>query len=101
MTVQTPAADLVSATTSRRSFGEVWYSKVRCFDQPCRSGRSVVTLRGQVASGLYAAQAAFRAASASLASDSGTSIIASQESPSGAPRIVAGPRTLTVQPAGA
>src|SRR5688572_2770990 len=61
----------------------------------------VVTLSGQLASGLYAAHAAATASSPVAASFTGTSNSTMYDPPSGTSRIVDRPRTDSVQPAGA
>src|SRR5688572_15711260 len=58
-------------------------------------------MSGHFASGLYAAHATATAESAVAASFTGTSTRAMNEPPSGASRMVAGPRTTSDQPAGA
>ena len=71
---------------------------VRRSVQPSWSGESLTTFKGHLASGLYACQAAATAASAFGARTSTNTMC---ESPSGASRIVAGPRVVIVHPAGA
>src|SRR5262245_45178689 len=69
--------------------------------QPSRSGRSWSVRSFHAIAGLYVFHAAATAASASLASASGTSTSAIQESPSGAATIVMSPAVDNVHSAGA
>src|SRR5688572_13643926 len=99
--VQVLFARRTSTPTSRFSFGEVWYEYHLRSVQPSLSATGVTTLSGHFASGLYAPHAAATAALSSFALAAGTSINAMNDPPSGASRIVAGPRTSRDQPAGA